>query len=66
MKQEFPRLKNGRGLSSAPGTPENGAGTMDTGAAEEDAAALANRPVRNAYREVPLTGCQLSLLPTYR
>ena len=35
-------------------------------AAEQDAAALANRPVRNAYREVPLTGCDNSLLPAYR
>ena len=35
-------------------------------AAEEDAAALANRPVRNAYRDVPLTGCHNALLPAYR
>ena len=35
-------------------------------AAEQDAAVLGNRPVRNAYREVPLTGCHNSLLPLYR
>ena len=44
-------------------TPEEPLGHI---AAEEDAAALANRPVRNAYREVPLTGCHNSLLPAYR
>lgn len=44
-------------------TPEEPLGHI---AAEEDAAALANRPARNAYREVPLTGCHNSLLPTYR
>ena len=35
-------------------------------AAEQDAAVPGNRPVRNAYREVPLTGCHNSLLPLYR
>lgn len=44
-------------------TPEEPLGHI---AAEQDAAALANRPVRNAYREVPLTGCHNSLLPAYR
>ena len=34
--------------------------------AEEHRATLANRPVRNAYREVPLTGCHNSILPLYR
>ena len=34
--------------------------------AEQDAAALATRTVRNAYQEVPLTGCHNSLLPAYR
>ena len=31
--------------------------------AEEHRAALENRLVRNAYREVPLTGCHNSILP---
>ena len=44
-------------------TPEEPLGHI---AAEEDAAAVANRPTRNTYREVPLTGCHNSLLPTYR
>ena len=33
---------------------------------EENRAALENRPVRNTYREVPLTGCHNSILPLYR
>ena len=37
IKQELPKLKKGRGLSSAPGTPENGAGTLEPGAVKEDA-----------------------------
>ena len=35
-------------------------------AEEEDQAALENRPVRHAYREVPLASCHNSLLPIYR
>ena len=35
-------------------------------AREQDAAVQSNRPVRNAYRDVPLTGCHNSLLPLYR
>ena len=35
-------------------------------AAEDDQASLENRPVRNAYRDVQLTGCHNSLLPAYR
>ncbi len=34
--------------------------------AEQHRADLENRPVRNAYREVPLTGCHNSILPLYR
>ena len=35
-------------------------------AAEERAAAAERRPSLNAYRAVPLTGCELSMFPNYR
>jgi hypothetical protein len=35
-------------------------------AAEESRAVLENRTVRNVYRDVPVTGCNNSLLPLYR
>ena len=67
-QQELSRLDGGLEIDGTQRqklepTPEEPLGHI---AAEEDQAALANRPVRNAYREVPLTGCHNSLLPAYR
>ena len=80
MKQEVPREKftlrqqqlsrldggleiDGTERDKLEPTPEEPLGHI---AAEADAAALANRPVRSAYRDVPLTGCHNSILPAYR
>ena len=67
-QQELSRLDGGQEIDGsarhllAP-TPDEPLGHI---VAEEHRAMLAGRPVRNAYREVPLTGCQMSLLPHYR
>ena len=67
-QQELSRLDGGLEIDGTQRrklepTPEEPLGHI---AAEEHQAALANRPVRNTYREVPLTGCHSSLLPAYR
>ena len=67
-QQELSRLDGGYEIDGTQRrklepTPEEPLGHI---VAEEDEAALANRPVGNAYREVPLTGCHNSLLPAYR
>ena len=67
-QQELSRLDGGLEIDGTQRqklepTPEEPLGHI---AAEQDRAALENRPVRNAYRDVPLTGCHNSLLPAYR
>jgi len=67
-QQELSRLDGGYEIDGTQRrklepTPEEPLGHI---VAEEDEATLANRPVGNAYREVPLTGCHNSLLPAYR
>jgi hypothetical protein len=67
-QQELSRLDGGSEIDGTQRetlepTPDEPLGHI---VAEEHRATLENRPVRNAYREVPLTGCHNSMLPLYR
>ena len=67
-QQELSRLDGGKEIDDSerrclPPTVHEPLGHL---ADEEEKALLGSRPTRNAYSQVPLTGCQNSLLPTYR
>ena len=67
-QQELSRLDGGLEIDgterqTVEPTPDEPLGHI---VAEEHRADLENRPVRIAYREVPLTGCHNSILPLYR
>ena len=67
-QQELSRLDGGLEIDGAQRwklepTPDEPLGHI---VAEEHRAALENRPVRDAYREEPLAGCNNSILPLRR
>ena len=67
-QQQLSRLDGGLELDGSQRpkldvTPDEPLGHIS---AEEERATLEGRPVRNAYRCVPLNGCHNSILPLYR